>query len=123
MGALMSARRHNETWPARVRVGGNLFRPETPAGAVYIGRQGPRLSRSPFANPFRAGNRAPAAYGGDLVVNVDDAIDRYWRYVDGRPDLVALAYSVLLGHDLACWCPVGTPCHGDGWLERLYGNH
>ena len=23
----------------------------------------------------------------------------------------------LAGHDLACWCPLGMPCHGDVLLE------
>lgn len=38
---------------ARVRVGGNLFHPVLPRGAVYVGRRCPGLAASPFANPFR----------------------------------------------------------------------
>jgi hypothetical protein len=28
---------------------------------------------------------------------------------------------VLAGHNLACWCPVGSPCHGDILLRLANG--
>jgi hypothetical protein len=33
--------------------------------------------------------------------------------VAGRPDLLARARAELAGHDLACECPAGLPCHRD----------
>ena len=39
--------------PERVRVGGDLFHPVVPDRAVYVGRSGPGLPASVFANPFR----------------------------------------------------------------------
>ncbi|MCW2756994.1 MAG: hypothetical protein JWO46_740 [Nocardioidaceae bacterium] len=30
---------------------------------------------------------------------------------------VQMIKEALGGHDLACWCPVGTPCHADVLLE------
>lgn len=31
----------------------------------------------------------------------------------------AWAARHLTGHDLACWCPLGTPCHADVLLTVL----
>lgn len=33
------------------------------------------------------------------------------------PDAVRAAVAGLRGHDLACWCPLGQPCHADVLLE------
>jgi hypothetical protein len=71
-------------------------------GTVYVGRP------SKWGNPYRVGAVSAAA-----------AVERY------RVDLLAgrLAVSAddvradLRGRDLACWCAVGQPCHGDVLLE------
>ena len=39
---------------ARVRVSGDLYHPVVPPGAIYVGRQGFGLRRSPWANPYGA---------------------------------------------------------------------
>jgi hypothetical protein len=46
---------------------------------------------------------------------IDDNIDHF-SHLDLTP---------LLGHDLACWCPLDTACHGDVLIEFIkekYGN-
>jgi hypothetical protein len=70
-----------------------------PDGAVVVARP------PPWGNPFHLGvdgDRAEciaryrdALVSGELAVSVDDV----WRD--------------LGGHDLACWCPAGEPCHAD----------
>ena len=65
------------------------------------------------------------------------AVDLYRAYIEGRAaDIpiddwteadpfarLSLTYAVrhrigdLAGHDLACWCPLGQPCHADVLLE------
>jgi hypothetical protein len=63
---------------------------------------GYHLPRSPWANPFKAGEDG----------TVEEVIDKYERYLFGeRPDLVA-RLPELRGKTLACWCKPG-PCHGD----------
>jgi hypothetical protein len=90
----------------RVRVTGDLFHGQVPAGAVYVGRAAPGLPASRYANPFRV-----SVYG------VAEASRRYLEHLASRPDLLEAARRELAGRDLACWCPLpaaGEPdlCHG-----------
>ncbi|WP_382307315.1 DUF4326 domain-containing protein [Herbiconiux sp. UC225_62] len=47
-----------------------------------------------------------------------------WRFLGGERGPVAWVYpsveeirETLAGHDLACWCGLDMPCHGDPLLE------
>lgn len=88
-----------------------------PEGAVYVGR------------PTKWGNRwTPdmywdAGYSGSVEIARQHCVDAYRAWIEGRghwahgsllpiPDL-----SELRGKDLACWCPLGQPCHADVLLE------
>jgi hypothetical protein len=74
-----------------------------PPGAIVVARP------SRWGNPYRVGVDGDAAacvaayrralLAGELAFTVDDV----------RRDLA--------GHDLACWCPPGRPCHADVLLE------
>jgi hypothetical protein len=91
------------TKPARVRITGDLYHPLVPAGAVRITRP------TRWGNPNHVGPDCPSdvaaarfradLHAGRLRVTVEDV----------RRDLA--------GHDLACWCPLDRPCHGDVLLE------
>lgn len=70
-----------------------------PENSVYVGRP------TRYGNPYllsEYGSTALMLYRG----HVEGLVAR------GRLDLVALR-----GHDLSCWCPVGSPCHADILLE------
>ncbi|WBC18202.1 DUF4326 domain-containing protein [Micromonospora sp. WMMA1998] len=71
-------------------------------GAVYVGRQGFGLRRSPWANPFslRKHDRA-------------EALRLYRQWLVGQPALVDRARRELPGKQLACWCRVEDACHAD----------
>ncbi|WP_309244253.1 DUF4326 domain-containing protein [Micromonospora parastrephiae] len=86
----------------RVRVQGDLYHPVVPPGAVYVGRQGFGLRRSPWANPFslRKDDRA-------------EALRLYRQWLAGQPALVDRARRELTGKQLACWCRVEDACHAD----------
>jgi hypothetical protein len=87
------------TKPARVRITGDLYHPVVPAGAVRITRP------SRWGNPHKVGPDCPP----DVAVA---------RFRVGR--LTVTAEDVrrnLAGRDLACWCPLDRPCHGDALLE------
>lgn len=86
----------------RVRVQGDLYHPMVPPGAVYVGRQGFGLRRSPWANPFslRKHDRA-------------EALRLYRQWLVGQPALVDRARRELTGKQLACWCRVEDSCHAD----------
>ena len=93
----------SRTKPARVRITGDLYHPFVPDGAVRItrpGRWGNPHTVRPDCPPDVAVARFRAdLFAGRLRVTVDDV----------RRDLA--------GHDLACWCPLDRPCHGDVLLE------
>ena len=92
-----------------------------PEGAVYVGR--PTI----FGNPFPVDVYGP-----------EGAVDKFRRLLTGRMSaremsesstcidwsLVAVRHLMLdqmfirlAGHDLACWCKPGQPCHADVLLE------
>jgi Domain of unknown function (DUF4326) len=133
--------------PRRVRVEGSLYQPRIPPGAVYVGRSGPRRPASKFANPFRlklcVGRLHPLRGYVETAVCEVTVIDRHrlaeprydliavgtpavavaaYRYWLGdRQGLVAAAKDELRGHDLACWCKLADPCHGDPLLAVANG--
>jgi hypothetical protein len=63
-----------------------------------------------YGNPF------PLSYfGGDRKACV-----ARFRELAEAPPLRGLASS-LRGKNVACWCPLDEPCHGDVWLELANG--
>ncbi|WP_422745757.1 DUF4326 domain-containing protein [Micromonospora sp. WMMD754] len=92
----------------RVRVQGDLYHPVVPPGAVYVGRQGFGLRRSPWANPFslRKHDRA-------------EALRLYRQWLVGQPALVERARRELTGKQLACWCRVEDACHADALADVI----
>jgi len=90
--------------PQRVRLGGDMYHPKVPAGAVRVSR------------PTRWGNPYPVkAYGRT------NALRLYRTRMDLNPELVEAARRELAGKDLACWCKPGELCHADIWLEVANG--
>ncbi|MFB6396808.1 DUF4326 domain-containing protein [Polymorphospora lycopeni] len=79
-----------------------------PANTVYVGRPGR------WGNPFPAAEPTPDGRA--------EAVDRYRRWMAGRPDLIAAARRELADRNLACWCPIGQPCHADILLAHLTGD-
>lgn len=72
----------------------------------------------PFGNPFHVVDILHA-YNGDKVAAAEDCV-RSFRTWLGRPEGAALADRVrieLRGFNLACYCPLGSPCHADVLLE------
>jgi Domain of unknown function (DUF4326) len=94
------------TTSRRVKVTGDLFHGQVPAGAVYVGRAASGLRRSPYANPFPV-----KTYG------LADSLRRYRLHAEGF-DPVTLRRD-LAGKDLACWCPLDQPCHADLLLKLI----
>ena len=90
-----------------------------PEGAVYVGR--PTI----WGNPFSATSAMEAGYKdgpkmaawafGEWVRG-----NQNWQMgtrLDDRRQRILDAIAELRGHDLACWCPLGRPCHADVLLE------
>jgi hypothetical protein len=83
-------------------VSGDLYHPVIPPAAIYMGRQGFGLRRSPWANPYSA-----RLYGRT------EALRLYRQWLHERPELIERARRELPGHALACWCPLTADCHAD----------
>ncbi|WP_283138885.1 DUF4326 domain-containing protein [Rhizohabitans arisaemae] len=98
--------------PRRVQVEGDLYHGRVPEGAIYVGRAAPGLKASPFHNVFRPGKEAK---------DRAEAVEMYRQYLANDPELVARARTELAGHDLACWCSLDHPCHGDVLLAVAAG--
>lgn len=57
---------------------------------------------------------------GSFLVSVptaQEAVKRFEDFLRDSPDLVEKARAELRGKNLACWCNVGEPCHGDVLLR------
>lgn len=70
-----------------------------PDGAIYVGRP------TKWGNPFNSA-----------------ATFRWWLNTPRPPgdverDRILAEIAELRGKDLACWCPLGQPCHADVLLE------
>lgn len=68
--------------------------------------------------PSKYGN--PCKVGPDI--SVEDAVDAFKVYLFKHQTLLTDAFSELRGKDLACYCPVGSFCHGDILLTKLNNN-
>lgn len=71
-----------------------------------------------WGNPWRVGE-----WSSTLQRNMtaDDAVKRYSETLrnteGGWPMLRRSELNDLRGKNLACWCPIGSPCHADVLLE------
>ena len=74
---------------------------------VYIGRPARGIAGSIWANPYVIGKDGTR----------DEVIEKYRRYVLGKPELLAQLES-LRGKVLGCWCSP-QKCHGEILIELL----
>ncbi len=77
-----------------------------PAETVYVGRP------TVWGNPFVV--RSELIGGGKLSAGKSIAL--YRQYAQEAFNLRDLR-ACLRGKNLACWCPLGQPCHADVLLE------
>ena len=91
-----------------------------PEGVIVVSRP------SRWGNPFRVGevvtHPAYSTEAGPGPITAETATLLFESYAWPRWTLdadensvryVDLARRELAGHDLACWCPLGQPCHAD----------
>jgi hypothetical protein len=78
-----------------------------------------------WGNPFTIDDTA-ARYGLDQAAAQAKAVElcTLWLHgsIDGKlsrrePPAIAEIRAELAGHNLACWCKPGTPCHADVLIE------
>jgi Domain of unknown function (DUF4326) len=47
------------------------------------------------------------------------AVELFAEYLAEKAPLRLAALEELGGRDLGCWCPIGSPCHGDYLLDLV----
>ena len=74
-----------------------------------------------WGNPFSI-SAIMAETGLDRNGAQAEAVDRHRRWMDGdieadrpRPSRADIRVA-LAGRNLACWCPMGTPCHAENLI-------
>lgn len=88
-----------------------------PENTVSICRPG--VFGNPFtvAPNFRAGAKVGGGRGYIAVPTLEDAIECFRFYLVENFELLDLVKKELRGKNLACWCRLDQPCHGDVLLE------
>jgi hypothetical protein len=82
-----------------------------------------------FGNPYKIVEMDGAFFimRDDMTICVCDtkeeaqiqAVNCFCDYLDYmQPSDLDELLAELRGWNLACYCPIGTACHGDVWLER-----
>jgi hypothetical protein len=79
---------------------------------------------SRFGNPWRVGlkacgHRSTGECGCNAfrVETAEEAVANYRTWLHGSTKLRGVVVEQLAGKDLACWCHLDRPCHGDVLLE------
>lgn len=80
-----------------------------PPNAIYVGRP------TKWGNPFKRCEH----FGDHTLVGLyrDYLAGNLARYAEEGPRIAEAAKSELRGKDLACFCPLDSPCHADVLLE------
>ncbi|HET7326979.1 MAG TPA: DUF4326 domain-containing protein [Nocardioidaceae bacterium] len=82
---------------------------------AYVRRPDVRANRATWTTRTQANREAVRLYNDEMT---------YW--LGGRmkwDQRLRAAVRTLAGRDLACWCPLDSPCHGDVLLEIANGDH
>lgn len=109
-------------WGNPFQIGGHFINRGPWADAPYP-HQGPAASRVARGGWRVAGERRPYIEIVAPVTSAAVAVELFRRHIAhenvvwSRGDICA----ELAGRDLACWCPLDQPCHGDVLLELANG--
>lgn len=81
-----------------------------PPGAVYVGRP------TKWGNPHKVGDLIGPFSDGPRVTP-EIAVQRYRSWFVEQLAYGRLDLAEIRGKDLACFCPIGQPCHVDVLIE------
>jgi len=86
-----------------------------PPNTIYVGRP------SKWGNPASTSSfrdYTPEQVAADYRKWVERDMGKLsWDNVYGKPPTLDEIRAELRGKNLACWCPLGQPCHADVLLE------
>lgn len=82
-----------------------------PENTVCVDRSG-RWGNLFIVNPYvKPGSKSGAMY--ICLPTVEDAVECFSLMIDHQPEYKALIKLHLRGKNLACFCPLSSPCHAD----------
>jgi len=70
-----------------------------------------------WGNPYRIGETFNDLKGG--VRDAEHAVALYRGIHESDPERRIPGWQKMVGKNLACWCPIGAPCHADVMLELV----
>lgn len=76
-----------------------------PPNTIYVGRP------TKWGNPYKAGNH----HG--LTLSEEKACEFFSIHIHRVEGKIEEIKKELKGKNLACFCPIGTPCHADILLD------
>jgi hypothetical protein len=88
---------------------GKWGNPWTVGGAAASGLFRPECCAQVVVDEFRAWLTKGRSPNGEH--------DGFYREIEIRRRRILADLHELRGKDLACWCPIGSPCHADVLLE------
>ena len=88
-----------------------------PPNTVYVGR--PTIWGNPYRVGQAVGPNAPRMTAAEAVTKY-----REWLEACNKFSTISIEFvrKELRGKNLACWCPLGQPCHADVLLEISNAN-
>jgi hypothetical protein len=104
--------------PTRIKVPGAFKYQDLPEGTIYVGRAVFGYPASPYGNPHSVKGCKHCA-GRDH--GSTEAVELFRVHLRVRTDLVAGIRRDVAGLDVACWCELDAPCHGDVILAVARG--
>ena len=81
-----------------------------PENTVSVARPGH------WGNCFKVGMPAPDWMGVPTLETIEQVVAAHRHMVMTTPGKVLEVRTYLHGKNLACWCVLGAPCHGDTLL-------
>lgn len=75
-----------------------------------------------WGNPFIAGEPEPDR-PGEIMATTADCVRAYRQFAEDALAQDGGKFEALRGRNLACWCPLDRPCHGDVLLELANRDH
>jgi len=83
-----------------------------PPNTIYVGRP------SVWGNPYQVGDQWFNVFTEKIGIHsIDDVIGCFEFWLKGKLEIDSKFLTALKGKNLACWCPLSSPCHADILLE------
>ncbi len=88
-----------------------------PENTIYVGRP------TKYGNPFKVGDKSPNNHNGMIDAQLAVALFEEMMKAKAECEELINYLKPLEGKNLACFCPIDTPCHADVLLKLANRQH